>query len=196
VRTVLVFLTCLSLLAQTKSAPKPASAPVYGYQVVKTYPHDREAFTQGLQYLDGVFFEGTGLNGKSGIRRVDVATGRVLQRQEVSREYFGEGITVLGNQLFEITWQSGVAFVYDKTTFKQQKTFRYTGEGWGLTTDGKRLIFSDGTQYLRFIDPATFRETGRVAVTDAGRPIDNLNELEYINGEVWANVWQTRSRAW
>jgi glutamine cyclotransferase len=196
VKNVLVFLTCAAALvqqtaAQSKAAKAPATAPVYGYQVIKTYPHDRAAFTQGLQYLDGVFYEGTGLNGESSIRRVEVATGKVLQRQEVPAQYFGEGITVFGNELFELTWQSGVAFVYDKKTFKQTQTYRYVGEGWGLTSDGKRLIFSDGTQFLRFIDPATFKEAGRVTVTDAGRPIYNLNELEWINGEVWANIWQT-----
>jgi glutaminyl-peptide cyclotransferase len=189
VRSILVFLTCAALFAQTKSGLQ--TAPVYGYKVVKSYPHDHAAFTQGLQYLDGKFFEGTGLNGRSSIRRVDVATGHVEQKQGVSRDFFGEGITVFGNQLFELTWQSNIAFVYDKATFKQIKTYPYKGEGWGLTTDGKRLIFSDGSHYLRFIDPATFQETGRIAVTDAGKPIDNLNELEYIKGEVWANVWQT-----
>ncbi|MEI9812334.1 MAG: glutaminyl-peptide cyclotransferase [Acidobacteriota bacterium] len=185
-RYVLACLTVCALFAETKPA-----TPVYGYQVVKTYPHDRGAFTQGLQVVDGAFYEGTGMNGRSSIRHVDIATGKVLQQQHVPQQYFGEGITVFGNQLFELTWQTHVAFVYDKTTFKQLKTYSYEGEGWGLTTDGKRLIFSDGTNQLRFLDPATFKETGRISVTDQGKPVDQLNELEFIKGEIWANVWQT-----
>jgi glutamine cyclotransferase len=167
------------------------AAPVYSYRIVATYPHDPKAFTQGLQYLNGALYEGTGLNGYSSIRKVDLASGRVLKMQPVSGLYFGEGITVIGNKLYELTWQSGVAFVYDATTFQQTGTFRYPGEGWGLTTDGKQLIMSDGTPSLRFIDPATFTEKSRITVTDGGRVIPRLNELEYIDGEIWANVWET-----
>lgn len=180
----LLLLTAASLLAQ-------APAPVSGYRVVKSYPHDRAAFTQGLLYLDGVLYEGTGMTGRSGVRKVDLATGRVLQQVANAPKYFGEGLVAFGSKLIQLTWQDGVAFVYDRATLKQEKQFTYTGEGWGLTTDGTRLILSDGTQYLRFFDPTTFKETGRVAVTDAGRAVDQLNELEYIKGEVWANVWQT-----
>ncbi len=173
------------------SAQNRGAAPVETYKVVHTYPHDPGAFTQGLFWMDGVLYEGTGLNGRSSIRRVDLETGRVIDQLGIPKEYFGEGLAAFGPSLYELTWQSGVAFVYDKATFRLEKQFHYTGEGWGLTTDGKRLIMSDGTAYLRFLDPATFGETGRVEVTDAGNPVKELNELEYIKGEVYANVWQT-----
>lgn len=181
---LLLLAACAVCGAQTKT-------PVYGYTVVKTFPHDRNAFTQGLQVVDGTFYEGTGLEGQSSIRHVDITTGKVLQQQKIAPQYFGEGITVIDGKLFELTWKHGTAFVYDKASFKQLATYKYEGEGWGLTTDGKRLIFSDGSNELRFIDPATFKETGRIKVTDQGKPVDMLNELEYIKGEIWANVWQT-----
>lgn len=182
-RVALVFLT-VALLAQTK-------ASVYGYQVVNRFPHDRRAFTEGLFVLDGDFYESTGLEGTSWVRRVDIASGRVKQQYTVPPQYFGEGIVALGKQLFQLTYKTEVAFVYDLATFQLQKTYKYKGEGWSLTTDGKRLIMSDGTAQLRFLDPATFKELGRLAVTDAGRPVDQLNELEWIKGEIWANIWMT-----
>lgn len=169
----------------------PASLPVFTYTVVHSYPHDRDAFTQGLQVVDGVFFEGTGLNGRSSIRRVKIETGEVLQKRDVDARYFGEGITVRGQELFQLTWQSGLAFVYDKTTFAPKRQFKYSGEGWGLTQDKTSLIMSDGSEYLRFLDPATFSERKRLKVTAAGSPLKNLNELEYVKGEIFANVWQT-----
>ena len=172
---------------------KPSKTPVFGYQIVKTYPHDRSAFTQGLQYVDGVLYEGTGQTGQSGLRKVKLETGEVLQQQPLDRKYFGEGITVFGDQIFQLTWQSEIGFVYDKASFKQLKTFTYTGEGWGLTHDGARLIMSDGDPRgaLRFFDPKTLKETGRLVIKDNGLPVGNLNELEYVKGEVLANIWQT-----
>lgn len=167
------------------------TAPVAGYQVVRVYPHDSRAFTQGIVYHDGFFYEGTGLNGQSSLRKVRVDTGEVVQIQKLEERYFGEGIAVWGNAIAQLTWQSGIAFVYDRTTFARTGTFSYKGEGWGLTHDGKRLIMSDGTASLRFIDPATFKETGRLAVTDGGAPVMHLNELEFVKGEIFANVWQT-----
>jgi glutamine cyclotransferase len=161
------------------------------YQVVRTLPHDPRAFTQGLFWMDGYLWESTGLNGRSGIRKVDLETGRVVQQQSIPQEYFGEGLAAFGSNLYELTWTSGIAIVWDKATFTVEKQFRYQGEGWGLTTDGKRLIMSDGTEHLRFLDPSTFQEIRRVAVTDDGRPVTELNELEYIRGEVFANVWMT-----
>jgi len=175
--------------AQPQTASR--SLPMFGYSVVRTYPHDRDAFTQGLQYLDGQLYEGTGLPGRSSIRRVNLQTGAVVQRHDIARPHFGEGITVLDGELFQLTWQSGVAFVYDSRTFDLRRSFRYRGEGWGLTHDGTHLIMSDGTDALRFLDPATFDEQRRVRVTADGVPVRELNELEYIDGEVWTNIWRT-----
>lgn len=169
----------------------PASLPVSTYTVVRSYPHDKDAFTQGLQVSDGVFFEGTGLNGRSSIRRVKIETGEVLQKRDVDARYFGEGITVRGQELFQLTWQTGIAFVYDKTSFAPKRQFKYTGEGWGLTQDKTSLIMSNGSEYLRFLDPATFAERKRIRVMAAGAPLKNLNELEFVRGEIFANVWQT-----
>lgn len=166
-------------------------APVSGYQVVAEYPHDPGAFTQGLVLRNGELFEGTGLEGESTLRRVDLESGDVLQMRELDEEYFGEGISILNGRIYQLTWQSGVAFVYDAETFELLKIFSYDGEGWGLTTDGQRLIMSDGTDTLVFRDPETFDVTGEIDVRDSGTPVANLNELEYVEGEVWANVWQT-----
>ena len=165
--------------------------PVYGYEVVRSYPHDRNAFTQGLIFRDGVFYEGTGLNGRSGLRKVKLESGEVLQAKPLPQEYFGEGITDWKGQIVQITWRSEVGFVYDMNTFEQTKRWTYTGEGWGLTHDDSRIIMSDGSAQLRFIDPATLKETGRITVRDANGPVERLNELEYVKGEVFANVWQT-----
>jgi glutaminyl-peptide cyclotransferase len=167
------------------------SVPTLGYRIVHVYPHDRDAFTQGLQYLDGVLYEGTGLVGRSSIRRVALDTGRVEQKRNVPAPYFGEGITVWKNDLIELTWQSHVAFVYDRATFAPKKQFSYPGEGWGLTHDGANLIMSDGTDELRVLDPVTFAEKRRIKVTAAGAPLRNLNEIEVVKGEIFANVWQT-----
>ncbi len=169
----------------------PARLPMFGYTVVRTYPHDTSAFTQGLEYVDGVFYEGTGLKGRSSIRKVKPETGEVLQKRDISMEHFGEGITLFNGLLFQLTWQSGVAFVYDRVTFRPTRSFKYTGEGWGLTHDRTHLIMSDGTEFLRVLDPATFRELRRVRVTAVGQPLTKLNELEYVKGEVFANVWMT-----
>ena len=168
-----------------------ASAPVAHYRVVHVYPHDPEAFTQGLVYVDGVLYEGTGLNGRSSIRKVKLENGEVLQIQKLDGQYFGEGIAVVGASLFELTYKAEVGFIYDRASFQRTGTFTYKGEGWGLTYDGTRLIMSDGTAYLRFIDPKTRRETSRLQVRDGAAPVERLNELEYVKGEVLANVWQT-----
>jgi glutaminyl-peptide cyclotransferase len=191
----LAFVTLTVIVAMTTpTSTQRASrsrAPVAGYRVVHVFPHDSEAFTQGLVYLDGFFYEGTGLNGRSTIRKVKIETGQVMQLHKLDSQYFGEGIAILNDTLFQLTWQSGIAFLYDRTTFTRTGTFSYTGEGWGLTHDGRRLIMSDGTATLRFIDPASHKEISRLAVRDGGKPVLNLNELEYIKGEVFANVWQT-----
>jgi glutamine cyclotransferase len=183
-RLICPFLLCSNmLLAQVTR--------VDSYRVVATYPHDHDAFTQGLEYVDGRFYEGTGLNGHSTIRIVTPATGQVLKKQALDYMYFGEGITVFGGKLYELTWQNGTAIVYDAKTFEKTGEFHYSGEGWGLTHDGTQLIMSDGTPSLRFLDPVTFKERGRLYVRDGSRPVTELNELEYIEGEIWANVWQT-----
>jgi glutamine cyclotransferase len=181
-----------------KSAAPPAVATLptmqpkaYGYQIVNTFPHDRAAFTQGLVFLGGALLETTGLNGQSSLRRVELATGRVLQRVELPTQYFGEGMAVIGQKIYQVTWQNRTGFVYDLSTFSAGRTFTYEGEGWGLTTDGQALILSDGTDTLRWLDPTTFQVTRTVRVTNAARPLALLNELEWVQGEVWANVWQT-----
>jgi len=168
--------------------PTGSNLPVYGYQIVRVYPHDPKAFTQGLQYLDGVFYEGTGQVGQSSIRKVEVETGKVLQQRDVPPPHFGEGITVWKNDLLELTWQTHVAFVYDRTTFEPKKKFSYPGEGWGLTHDGTNLIMSDGTSELRVLDPVTFVEKRRIKVTAAGTPLRDLNEVEFVKGEIFANI--------
>jgi glutaminyl-peptide cyclotransferase len=172
-------------------AQRALHAPVARYQVVHVYPHDPQAFTQGLNYVDGILYEGTGLNGRSSVRKVKLENGEVLQFQKVADEYFGEGIAVWRDRIFELTWRSEVGFIYDRSSLARVGTFTYPGEGWGLTTDGTRLIMSDGSSSLRFLDPATQKETGRVQVRDGSVPVANLNELEFVKGEVLANVWQT-----
>jgi glutaminyl-peptide cyclotransferase len=173
------------------ASQRAAAVPAYGYIVVRSFPHDRDAFTQGLIFRNGVFYEGTGRNGQSGIRKVKVETGEVLQVKPLSAEYFGEGITDWNGSLIQITWRSEIGFVYDINTFEQKKTWSYRGEGWGLTHDDTRIIMSDGSSALRFLDPATLKETGRLTVRDATGPVEELNELEYVKGEIYANVWRT-----
>lgn len=172
------------------SASRP-EIPVYGYRVLQTFPHDREAFTQGLIMADGVLYEGTGLNGRSSLRRVELETGAVLQRRALPDRYFGEGVAMLDSRIFQLTWRSGLAFVYDRETLALRQTIPYPAEGWGLTTDGTHLIASDGTATLRFLDPKTFAEVRRLTVVDQAGPVTRLNELEYVEGRIYANVWQT-----
>ncbi len=180
-------------LAATSSTSTASisSAQVYGYRVISAYPHDTEAFTEGLVYYNGFLYESTGLYGSSSLRRVDLGTGNVLQIYNLSSQYFGEGITVFNDTIVQLTYQNHVGFVYNLESFKLLKTFSYPDEGWGLTNNGSRLIMSDGTANLYFLNPQTFQRTGYVAVHDGATPIDNLNELEYINGSVFANVWLT-----
>ncbi len=167
------------------------TAPVYQYEVVNVYPHDPEAYTQGLVYLDGFLYEGTGLNGKSTLRKVDLVTGTVLEYHELASQYFGEGIAVFDDKIIQLTWQSQMGFYYDRETFTLVEEFYYPSEGWGITYDGKRLIMSDGTATLHFLDPVTFTEISHLEVSDNGKPVGQLNELELIHGDVFANVWPT-----
>lgn len=189
---LLLLLSLLSVWALQPGAQTRSSAtPTYGYQIVKAYPHDTNSFTQGLIFLDGTLYESTGRQGSSTLRRVQLDTGKVLQEYLVPREYFAEGMTNWGPDLIQLTWTSKMAFVYDRATFRIKNTFQFTGEGWGLAQDGTRLIMSDGTPFLRFLDPKSFKETGRIAVRDHGQPVMELNELEVVRGEIYANVWHT-----
>ena len=183
--------TLIGVLAAS-IATAQISAPADSYTVVHTYPHDPHAFTQGLIYVDGHLYESTGLNGRSSLRLVDLTSGDVLQKHDLPADYFGEGLTDWNSTLIQLTWISHKALVYDRFSFALQRTFDYEGEGWGLTHDATQLIMSDGTSLLRFLDPKTFRVIRRLKVVDAdGRPVESLNELEYIHGEIYANVWQT-----
>ena len=165
--------------------------PQYTYRVINTYPHDRTAFTQGLEYRDGFLYEGTGISGRSSVRKVDLTTGRVLQNFDVPQPFFGEGITVVGNQIIELTWQSQTGFVYDKSNIRVLRSFQYPGEGWGLTNDGKQIYMSDGSSQIRVWDMTTLKEVRRITVKDGNQPVTQLNELEFVKGEILANVWQT-----
>ena len=182
-----LFVACLADRGYAQHA-----TPTDSYQIVHVYPHDPDAFTQGLVYVDGHLYESTGRTGQSSVRMVDLATGQVLQRYDLAAESFGEGLTSWGSDLVQLTWKTKIGFVYDRFSFVQKRTFHYHSEGWGLTHDDKQLILSDGTPILRFLDPQSLLETKRVVVTDGkGRPLSNINELEYIRGEIYANIWQT-----
>lgn len=163
----------------------------FDYDIIRTYPHDPEAFTQGLVYRDGFLYESTGLEQASTLRKVEIETGRVVQQAAVAREHFAEGLADIGDRLVQLTWQSHVGLVYDLKSFALLRTFPYDGEGWGLVHDGTRLIMSDGTSALRFLAPDTFKETGRLTVTEDGRPLSDLNELEMVKGQLFANIWMT-----
>jgi glutaminyl-peptide cyclotransferase len=174
--------------------PEPAQTaviPSLDYSVVRIYPHDPDAFTQGLLFHGGFLYESTGRNGHSSVRKVSLETGEVLQKRDVPTQYFAEGLALAGSRLLQLTWQTNIGFVYDLATFAPQGTFDYAGEGWGLTTDGDRLIMSDGTADLRFLDPATLKTTGTLTVRDSGEPLRNLNELEMVGTALLANVWTT-----
>jgi glutaminyl-peptide cyclotransferase len=171
--------------------PLLAPAAQYGYRVVKVYPHDGNAFTQGLEYREGFLYEGTGLVGHSGVRKINLQTGEIVQKLDLPQPFFGEGITVLNKQIIQLTWQHQTGFVYDSATFKKLRMFSYPGEGWGLTNDGKQIYMTDGSSGIRVLDPADLKETRRITVTDGIRLVLNLNEIEYVRGELLANVWHT-----
>jgi glutamine cyclotransferase len=186
-----LFLSLATLNCQTPG-PKVVvndRTPVYGYEVVHTFPHDPDAFTQGLEFHDGNFLESTGEEGHSSLRRVEIETGKVLQRVEVPRPYFAEGITLLKGKIYQLTWQHQLGFIYDALTFEKNGQFSYTGEGWGLTNDGQSLILSDGSNRIRFINPDNFQVQRTIVVLDADTPVRELNELEYVKGEIYANIW-------
>ena len=185
----------LVVLTPAASGHQPAPsrvAPVQGFTVVQTFPHDPAAFTQGLVFFDGEFYESTGLYGESSLRRVEIATGKVLQSVPVAQQYFAEGLALVGESLLQLTWQNHLGFIYDRKTMAQKGTFTYKTEGWGLAYDVTGgLVLSDGSDQLFFLDPKSYRVIRTMHVTDAGQPVFQLNELEWIEGEIWANVWQT-----
>lgn len=193
---LVALLTPLAAAAQTPVPPVSTSSaaqtpvPVYGFEVVRVYPHDPTAFTQGLAFHDGVLLESTGRY-PSTVRRVRLEDGVVLQRRELDEDYFGEGLTLVDDRVLTLTWKHGKAFVWDADDLEPAGEYTYGGEGWGLTDDGTRLILSDGSATLRFLDPLTLAETGRLDVTLEGRPVDQINELEWIDGEVFANLWRS-----
>ena len=175
-----------------KSATPQAVEPLfYTYEVVVEHPHLRTSYTQGLQFVDGEIWEGTGEYGRSQLLRTDLASGKVLQSKKLSKEEFGEGITILGDKIYQLTWLNGKLHIYDKATLRHLATHTYKGEGWGLTTDGEKLYMSDGTNYIRVLNPETLAQERRFGVTLRGQSLQYLNELEWIDGKIWANVYTT-----
>ena len=186
---------------KTKKVIKPiyfmadTKPDIYTFKIVNTYPHDKEAYTQGLEFYNGYLYEGTGRKGFSSIRKVELKTGEVLQKQDVDAQYFGEGITILNDKLYQLTWQSGIGFSYDLETFEKEKDFKYTKsrEGWGLTNNGTKLIKTDGTERIWFLNPETLIEENYIEAYTNKQKVEKLNELEYINGKIYANRWQIPS---
>lgn len=184
-----IFITVILLFGTNTCAD---DIPIYTYKVINAFPHDKKAFTQGLVFEDGYLYEGTGHYGASTLRKVELETGKVLHIYKLPPHFFGEGITIYRNHIIQLTWQSQIGFVYDKNNFNLIREFQYATEGWGLTHDGQRLIMSDGTATLSFLDPETFETIGTLQVRDANGPVKNLNELEYVHGEIYANVWKQK----
>ncbi len=196
-RTAIIGALLLSILAhacQTTSvanlkSPEKSPVPIYGYEVVHAWPHDPGAYTQGLVFHDGKLLESTGQVGHSSLRRVEIESGKVLQKLDVDAPYFAEGITLLKGKIYQLTWQHQVGFIYDAWTFEKIGEFHYQGEGWGLANDGQSLILSDGSNHIRLLDPANFQVRKTIAVVDGSAPVNELNELEYVQGEIYANIW-------
>ncbi len=186
---VLVALACCTCAAVVWALARQQSPTAYTVQVVRTFPHDASAYTQGLVYDGGTLYEGTGKYGRSTLRQVDLKTGKILQLHSLDDRLFGEGVAIWNDRVIQLTWKSRVGIVYDKKTFRETARFRYSGQGWGLTHDGTHLIMSDGTSSLRFLDPDSYRVVRQLHVRNRGRRVDNLNELEYVHGEVLANIW-------
>ncbi|MGC2472956.1 MAG: glutaminyl-peptide cyclotransferase [Candidatus Sulfotelmatobacter sp.] len=188
----IVVLAAVSAVPGQSSSPGSSKHPQeYTFEVVAQYPHDPTAFTQGFTFYGGSFYEGTGRQGQSSLRQVEPKTGRILRKVALSPEFFGEGIAIVGNEVIQLTWLSHTGFVYDLKDFRELRTFKYPGEGWGLTTDGRDLFMSDGSAEIRVLDGSTFSEKRRIKVRDQGKPIDQLNEVEFVEGEIFANVWHS-----
>jgi glutamine cyclotransferase len=186
--TIISYILIISAFALTNPL-SAAETPVYGYKLVNTYPHDPNAFTQGLVLDGGFLYEGTGLHGKSSLRRVDLKSGKILKLIQLDPAYFGEGITIIGNRIIQLTWKSRKGFVYNKVTFRRLAEFSFPTEGWGITFDGHHFILSDGTDVLYYLDPVKFKPVRSISIKDNGIPVQYLNELEYIKGEIYANIW-------
>lgn len=177
--------------ASFSQANQPSGVPVYGYKVVRVFPHDPNAYTQGLVYYNGFLYEGTGINGSSSLRKVKLETGEVLQKVDLPQQYFGEGITIFKKKILQLTWKAEKGFIYDLDDFHSLGEFSYPGEGWGLTTNDGEVFLSDGTAEIRVLDGNTLKEKRRITVRDGNTPVTQLNELEFVRGEIFANVWQT-----
>jgi glutamine cyclotransferase len=194
-RLCFLSLWLLAALVVSSCSPRLSSisqqATIYTYKIVNTYAHDRNAFTEGLAFASGSLYEGTGRYGNSSLRKVDLATGDVLQMRRLPAEYFGEGITIYDDAIVQLTWQSHTGFIYNKDSFSLSREFSYPTEGWGIAYDGQRLIMSDGTTVLHFLSPKTLESIGELEVRDDNKPVSRLNELEYVNGNIYANVWKT-----
>jgi len=192
---VLAMLVLMNTTSQVPGqSPSPLGkehAPEYTFEVVRQIPHDPAAFTQGFTYYNGFFYEGTGREGQSSLRQIDPETGRVLKKVDLPSEFFGEGIAVLDKEVVQLTWLSHIACVYELNDVHQLRTFNYPGEGWGLATDGRELYMSDGSAEIRVLDPSTFAEKRRIKVRDRGKPVEQLNELEFVEGEIFANIWHS-----
>jgi glutamine cyclotransferase len=182
---------CSFLAGQTSHQISQKPPQEYTFTLVRVFPHDTSAYTQGLAYRDGFLYEGTGRNGRSSLRKVSLESGEVVQRVDLGSEFFGEGITIIKDKVFQLTWKSGMGFVYDLESFHRLRTFRYSGEGWGLATDGRDLLLSDGTSEIRVLDAESFYEKRRLKVHDRASPVDQLNELEFVEGQIFANVWHS-----
>jgi glutamine cyclotransferase len=182
---------CALLSGQSVQQTSPSAAPEYTFKVIHVFPHDPAAFTQGLFYHDGFLYEGTGLNGRSSLRKVRLETGEVVAKVDLPQEFFGEGIALLKNEIMQLTWQSQTGFVYNASDFRLLRRFSYRGEGWGLTTNGIDFFMSDGTSEIRVLDGTTLQEKRVLHVRDGGKPVTQLNELEFVEGEIFANIWQT-----
>lgn len=195
-----IFMTnCSSAPTTNQNSVKPAntakpvsSVPTYTYEVISSHPHDRDAFTQGLAFHNGFLYESTGQYEESTLRKVDITSGKIVQKTQLGDDFFGEGMAIIGDKIYQLTWREGTAFVYNLSDLKPVQEIRYQGEGWGLTFDGTNLIMSDGTHVIRFVDPATFQTVRTIAVNrEDGRPLMQINELEYVKGEIWANIWHS-----
>jgi glutamine cyclotransferase len=182
---------CPLLIGQASRQVSANAPPEYSFSLVRAFPHDASAYTQGLAYRDGFLYEGTGRNGQSSLRKVRLETGEVIQHVDLGAEFFGEGITIIKDKVFQLTWKSGVGFVYDLKSFRLLRTFAYSGEGWGLATDGRELLLSDGTSEIRVLDAESCQQKRRLRVHDGTTPIDQLNELEFVEGQIFANVWHS-----